>query len=166
MTSIVDILTAGSGGGLLGIFGQTMNRVVGMLEHKQVMEKLRFEAEVAGRKDLHEIELLNLEMKATTVEKEHAIELTNVQGDWEIKKASYALDDGADKAGPTAAFIRTTMRPFLTYGLLTAAMLLTIMGFGGPDTKSKVIEATISMGCMCVAWWFGERGSIRAPASK
>jgi hypothetical protein len=161
---LMDILTAGTGGGLIGIFGNIANRFVGMWEHKQKMEELRFKAETDKRKDDHEINLLRLEMESTARETEHSIELANVQGDWDIKKASYALPDDGDRAGPIASFIRTTMRPFLTYGLLMASAVFVGFGVGGESVRQEFILSTISMGSMCVAWWFGERSTMRTKA--
>lgn len=158
---IGDLLNAGAGGGIIGLIGNIANRGIGLFEHKQRMEQMRFEAEVASKKDEHEIRLLQLEMQATAEETEHTIELAGAQGEWAVKQASYTLQDGSEHSGPTAQFIRTTMRPFVTYGMFGTAALFVFLGFGGEDMASEFVASCITMSSVCVGWWFGERGAIR-----
>lgn len=163
MADWVSLLNAGTGGGLIGMLGSIVTRVGAYFEHRQKMEQLRFQAEIDARKEVHELALLDLQMKANAAETEHAIELADTTGQWATKAASYELDDGqAEKAGPVANFIRTTMRPFLTYGMFGAGAVFVGFGVAGPEERAQFVNSIISLGSMCTMWWFGERSAHRS----
>ena len=166
MDDLVGLAASGVSGGVVGVVGNFLNRVFGVWESKVKFEQqfklMTLQAEADARKEAHEVELIGLEMQAHAAETEHAIELTDVAGGWDAFNTSVRNETEAESTSGVAAFIRTTMRPFLTYGMWLGGLGLVITGAADQQTSAQFINAVVFTGTSATLWWFGERNAVRS----
>ena len=88
MADIAGLAASAAGGGIFGLFGTALGRLVGYFERRQTLAH-------EERRWLHEVRLLELQQAAAAAETEGEIALTETAGSWAGLQAVSVPDDTA-----------------------------------------------------------------------
>lgn len=157
------------GGPVLGLVGTLAGGWLKLKERKLEMEAeaQRFGHEIALRKQeaVARHEAHEDEMEMNVAEAETTIAETIVDGSYKGLDMSLKHDMSLD-GGPVINAIRASVRPFLTYALVTTsvgmALYTGLAGAGIEDSDVKLamitsINLVSNLTGLTVTWWFGDR---------
>jgi hypothetical protein len=152
---IASLVDSGLTGGLFGLLGNVVGKVIGIFEAKQVFAQKK---EEWG----HEERLLDMQMKAKAAETEQELAVTAASGSWgglgESLKAESAI--GATYAWVNA--VRALVRPALTLGL-GGFLCAAFFAMPASDaTRAYVADSLVFAGVTAMVWWFGDRAPRKA----
>ncbi|MAU65879.1 hypothetical protein [Hyphomonas sp.] len=152
MADIAGLAASAAGGGLFGLVGTVIGRIAGVVEarqlqaherarwaHESTMQKLRIEADAAGRAaDLREAE---------------------TSGAWAGLSASLAAEAAIGESYKWVNAVRALTRPALTVLLwgMTGAVFLGADAAG----QSGIVDTATFAATAATLWWFGDRGPRR-----
>jgi len=153
---ILNSLSGGAVGAVMGALGSAANRGVGLLE-------LREKRKDRAQEIAHERAMAELAQASKSQEALQAQKLAQVQGSFVGLNASIEADQ-AEPSYRWVAAVRSLTRPVLTLLLwiLFAVMLVLVYQSGGAgDGSTQLIASsleTISFSAAtALAWWFGDR---------
>ena len=161
--NLVEILTAGAGGGLFGVLGQVGNRAIGIWEAKEKRKELVLVHAQEERRWAHEATLLDLQAKARAEETEGELALVEARGTWDGLAASHAAEAAIGKSYPWVEAVRGMTRPTLTLLSLIGLALVYFTDAGRrPDLQSTIVDTVVFLASATTVWWFGDRAPRRA----
>ncbi|MEY4248642.1 MAG: hypothetical protein RJA87_275 [Pseudomonadota bacterium] len=153
---VLNTLSGGAVGAVMGAFGSAANRGVGLLE-------LREKRKDRAQEIAHERAMAELVQTSKSQEALQAQTLAKVQGSYAALNASIEADR-PEASYRWVAAVRSLTRPVLTLLLwiLFAVMFVLVFRSGPTDGGSTQLIAssleTISFSAAtALAWWFGDR---------
>ncbi len=153
---VLNSLSGGAVGAVMGALGSAANRGVGLLE---LREKRKDRAQDIA----HERAMAELAQTLKSQEALQAQRLAHIQGSYAGLAASIEADR-PEASYRWVAAVRSLTRPVLTLVLwiLFAGMFVIVFGFGAAHDQSAPLIAsgfeTISFSAAtALAWWFGDR---------
>jgi len=171
---------AGSGalGAVLGGVMAVINRGIGIWEMREKRKDRQIEIAHEKERWGHEKVLLELQRAKAREEDAAALDALHTAGSWDGLTATIA--DQAARAGkswPWVDAVIALFRPFLTFLLWTAVLVLWFSGqlTSMPEaTKAglllQIVNAIVFAATTALTWWFGERPrtspSVPAPPAK
>jgi hypothetical protein len=163
MESFIGVLTAGAGGGILGLLGSAAGRALSIWETKEKRKDMIIQNE-------HEIKLIGEQAKVRAQETEDELKMVDAKlvadvntmytrGSVDGLVASIQADSELTGISQWVSNVRALVRPSLT---LILWVLAGIVWFGSKD--KTVLDAIVMSASMATAWWFGDR--VRQPIAR
>ncbi len=148
-------------GGLFGVFGTAIGRVVGVFERREIhaQERARW---------AHELALHDMNLRVAAAETERELSVIAAQGSYEGLSQSLRAEAGLASGYKWVDAVRALVRPVLT-PLLWALYLLVFFAvangnverFIAPDAADELVSyfiANIAFAATAATlWWFGDR---------
>lgn len=161
---VIDILTAGAGGGLFGILGQVGNRAIGIWESREKRKDTLAAYAQEEKRWGHERGLLDLQMRAKAEETEQELQLAEAHGAWSAFASSHQAEASIGKSYPWVEAVRALARPVLTLEaqILLAIVFFTLKGQARVELTETIVETVTFCASASLLWWFGERAERRA----
>jgi len=178
IAEIGGMALSGPVGGILGMAGSFVGRLIKMKEQKQAFafEQARWaengkqrshELLLMSRKDEHELKLHKINMEAAQEEFERSFAMSIEETSREGLKSSYAAQQAlVEKPGGSQVVIDILrfVRPFLT---VLAALIVGIMFFFvDVETKMKIAAGVLFLMGTSYTWWFGDRNRMETEIIK
>ena len=167
------LLVSGAGGGLLGLFGSGLNRVMGYFEKKadrahdlkmaEIEEKTdnrraALEERKENRKHEHVLKLHELNLAAQKGETEREFMLMREAGSWRGLEASHATAKAEAENFNGSVWVENykgITRPNITYLLWVIVAALFV--WAGTESRAEIISSAIFCATAATVWWFGDR---------
>jgi hypothetical protein len=149
MSEILGIASSAAGGGLFGLLGTGLGRIVGYFETRQ---KLNHERE----RWVHDTKMAELQMTAARERASADIAQTNAEGSWAGLSASLEADAAIGESYPWVSAVRGLTRPMLTF--LLWLITLTIFMNTPAEGRTDLINTATFAATAATLWWFGDRG--------
>ena len=152
MADIAGLAASAAGGGLFGLVGTVIGRVAGVVEARQAQahERARW---------AHEGEMQKLRIEAEAAGREADLRTTEAAGAWAGLSASMAAEAAIGESYRWVNAVRALTRPMLT------VLLWAITGavFFGADAAGRegVVDTATFAATAATLWWFGDRGARR-----
>lgn len=150
MADIIGVAASAAGGGLFGLFGTALGRVVTFFERRQSMAH-------EERRWHHETELLRLQQAAQAAETEAELVLAQTEGSWAGLDASLRAEAAIAASYKWVDAIRALTRPVLTlllWGITTLIWFTADLAHRASITETATFAATAA-----TLWWFGDRSA-------
>lgn len=164
---IINAVSGGAVGAVMGAIGSVANRGVGLLEMKQKRQDRAQEMAHEAALWSHEQAMAQLQQAAKAAEASQAAVLSQVQGSFAGLSASIAADANAGCGAdgyPWVAAVRSLTRPVLTvllwilFGMLfLSAMDGRLPGGQTGGVLQSAIQTVSFSAATALAWWFGDR---------
>lgn len=173
LSGVADLLSAGASGGILGILGSGVNRVMKFKEreqqHKHDLQMAGIDeradnrrAAISEREDerlhKHELALHDLNLKNMKAETEREVLMTREAGSWKAFEASHntaAVEAENFDGSQWVEDYKAATRPSLTFALWL--IVLIAFFFVGDAERGEIIKAAIFCATASTLWWFGDR---------
>lgn len=152
MADIAGLAASAAGGGLFGLVGTVIGRIAGVVEARQAQahERARW---------AHEGEMQKLRLEANAAGREADLRTTEAAGAWAGFSASMAAEAAIGESYRWVNAVRALTRPVLTI------LLWAIRGavFFGADAAGRegVVDTATFAATAATLWWFGDRGARR-----
>jgi hypothetical protein len=166
MSDLLSIATgSGALGGLFGMLGSGLGRVIGLYEMREKRQDRTLE--MAHEKDgwAHERDLQILQTEAQLQAARHDLDKASVDGSWQGLSASVAADATLPGGYAWVNAVRALVRPVLTLlvwliftVLFFAALTTRLPGEAGQDVIETFVNTVTFAASTALAWWFGDRG--------
>jgi hypothetical protein len=152
MADVIGLAASAAGGGLFGMLGTAIGRVAGYFERRQeqAQERARWG---------HEVQLLELQMKAQRQETEAERMLADTTGSWRGLEASMQAEAALGKSYAWVDAIRGLTRPALTVMLWLIAAV--VFQSADPAGRTAITETATFAATAATLWWFGDRAPRR-----
>ncbi|MEQ9315361.1 MAG: hypothetical protein RLN72_05870 [Henriciella sp.] len=155
MNEIAGIAASAAGGGLFGLIGTALGRVVGVFEtrQRQTHERARW---------AHETSLIELQRRARVAALEADQAAADTAGSWAGLKASVEAEAAIGESYLWVNAVRGLTRPALT---LLLWLIAGGIWLGANDTDRAAITETATFAATAATlWWFGDRGARQTMA--
>lgn len=151
MADIMGLAASAAGGGVFGLFGTALGRLVGFFERRQSLahEERRWQ---------HEVSLLELQQAATAAETEGEIALTQAAGSWNGLQASLQAEAQIASSYKWVDAARALTRPVLT--VLLWLITAVIWAYASETNRSSITETATFAATAATLWWFGDRSRM------
>jgi hypothetical protein len=152
MADIAGLAASAAGGGLFGLAGTVIGRIAGVVEARQAQahERARWG---------HEAEMQKLRIEADTAGRAAELRAAETSGAWAGLSASMAAEAAIGESYRWVNAVRALTRPALTVLLwgITGAV------FVGADAAGQagIVDTSTFAATAATLWWFGDRGPRR-----
>lgn len=166
MDFLVDLVTGGIGGGILGLAGSLIS---GWMKQRAIESERRFEKEKWG----YALQQKKLDMEASAQETEQELAIVSQEGSWQGLDRSTQHDTVLiEHSSSWVNNLKSLFRPILTtilqsgqlwmiYLFITADPMMMQIVNGSGDAASDIMKYVINSWVFAaqtsVVWWFGER---------
>ena len=144
-----ETLLSAAGGGLFGLVGAGLTKVVGYFEQKQ---QLAHQIKMAKE----EREMMAMEIDMAKVKGTIDLELQESENDAKNLQAAISAESSLSGASAWVTDLRGSLRPILTYSLVVCAVGMTAFLPENPWNNDIIFLATTA-----VTFWFGSRPPSR-----
>lgn len=154
MSEWFGVAASAAGGGVFGMVGTALGRVVGLFEKAQDHrhEKDRWK---------HDESMRQLDMNAAREAAEAGREMANTEGRWAGLTASIEADADIAPSYKWVDAVRGLTRPSIT---LLLWIIAAIIFFNTPaEGRMQLVETVTFAATAATLWWFGDRGPTRGP---
>lgn len=141
----LDLLLSAGGGGVLGLLGAGFKQFMSWKDKKLT---LQYQIDMAKEDRLN----MEMEIALAKVRGEIDLELQESENDAKNLQAALAAEASIKDARPWVNDLRGSTRPFLTYGLSLAAVLLVSF-----QPENQWNNDIVFMAMTAVGYWFGDR---------
>ena len=148
MADMIGLAASAAGGGVFGLFGTALGRVVGYFEQRQNMAH-------EERRWHHEVQLLELQQSATAIEAEAELAITTQEGRWAGLTASLDAEAKIVSSYRWVDAVRALTRPALTILLWLIAAIIWV--HASESDRSTITETATFAATAATLWWFGDR---------
>lgn len=148
-----DLIGSAVGGGVLGLFGTAINRVMGIWERREAREDTRIS-------NAHELRLIEENRESSRQETEAELVRIQTEGSYAGLAESLRHDASLSNVSPWVNNVRALVRPTLTGLSLTAMIAMAF--FMSEDLQVTVTEAVVFVATTAGVWWFGDRSERRS----
>lgn len=149
MADVIGLAASAAGGGVFGLLGTALGRVVGFFERRQSIQH-------EERRWAHEVQLLELQQAATAAETEAERALVEAQGSWSGLTASLAAEAQIAASYKWVDAARALTRPLLT--VLLWGITAVIWAYASEAGRAGITETATFAATAATLWWFGDRG--------
>ena len=152
MADIAGLAASAAGGGLFGLVGTAIGRIAGLVEARQAQahERARW---------THETDMQKLRIEADAAGREADLRKAKASGAWAGLSASMAAEAAIGESYKWVNAVRALTRPTLTVLLwgITGAVFL------GADEAGQagIVDTATFAATAATLWWFGDRGPRR-----
>lgn len=152
MADIAGLAASAAGGGLFGLVGTAIGRIAGLVEFRQAQahERARW---------THETDMQKLRIEADAAGREADLRKAEASGAWAGLSASMAAEAAIGESYKWVNAVRALTRPTLTVLLwgITGAVFL------GADEAGQagIVDTATFAATAATLWWFGDRGPRR-----
>ena len=153
MAEMIGLAASAAGGGVFGLLGTALGRVVGFFERRQSIQH-------EERRWAHEVQLLELQQAAAAAETEAERTLIEAQGSWSGLSASIAAEAQISASYKWVDAARALTRPVLTVLLWGITAMIWI--YASETSRSSITETATFAATAATLWWFGDRGRGRS----
>jgi len=147
---IGSVLDAGLSGGLFGLLGNVVGKVIGIFEAKQTFVQKKEEW-------AHEERLLDMQTKAKAEETEQELAVTASSGSWGGLTESLKSEVSIGSTYPWVNAVRALVRPALTMGLAGFLCAAFFAMTPGDIDRAYVADSLVFAAVTAIVWWFGDR---------
>ena len=151
MADMIGLAASAAGGGIFGLVGTALGRVVGFFEQRQTMAH-------EERRWAHEVQLLELQQAASAMEAEAELEQTVQEGRWAGLTASLEADAKIAASYRWVDAVRALTRPALTILLWLIAAMIWL--HASDADRSTITETATFAATAATLWWFGDRSQL------
>ena len=152
---IGSVLDAGLSGGLFGLLGNVVGKVIGIFEAKQTFAQEK-------EKWAHEERLLDMQTKAKAEETEQELAVTASSGSWGGLTESLKSEVSIGSSYPWVNAVRALVRPALTMGLAGFLCAAFFAMTPGDIDRAYVADSLVFAAVTSIVWWFGDRAPKKA----
>ncbi|MEO1965444.1 hypothetical protein [Hyphomonas sp.] len=152
MADIAGLAASAAGGGLFGLVGTVIGRIAGVVEARQAQAQER-------ARWVHEAEMQKLRVEADAAGRVADLRQTETSGAWTGLSASLAAEAAIGESYKWVNAVRALTRPVLTVLLwgITGAVFLGADEVG----QAGIVDTATFAATAATLWWFGDRGPRR-----
>ncbi len=174
MVDLAQLGLSAAGGGLFGVAGTVLGRVVGLFEMRERRRDQALAFEHETRRWAQEQEMQRLQNAARRDETESELALAQAAGAWSALGASYAAEAAIGPSYRWVEAVRGLVRPVLTVGLWCAVVSIFFRTASDQarwlaeaeraETVAYLIDSVVFAATAATLWWFGDRPQRSRPA--